>query len=81
MLAKTGCTENEMSGTAGICAGVKLFIGSKVQCMFCFEIFTPEGRGEEVGGNANFKTKHTEEPLTQEITSPLLLLEQVQLLY
>ena len=28
-------------------AGVELFIGSKVQCMLCFEICTPEGRGEK----------------------------------
>ena len=38
--------------------------------MFYLEICTPEGRwaeGEEKGGSANFKAKHTE-PLTQEIT-------------
>ena len=35
--------------------------------VICFEICTPEGRGGEKGGIANFKTKHTE-PLTQEIT-------------
>ena len=29
-------------------------------CLFCFEIFTPEVGGGEKGGNANFKTKHTE---------------------
>ena len=53
-------------------AGVKLFIGSgsKVQGLFYFEICTTEGRGGEKGGDANFKTKHTE-PLTQEITLPL----------
>ena len=33
-------------------------------------ICTPERRGGEKGGNANFETKHTE-ILTQEITSPL----------
>ena len=50
--------------------GVKLFLGSKVLCMFCFEICTPEGRGGEKGGSTNFKTKHTE-PFTQEIPSAL----------
>ena len=38
--------------------GVKLFIGSKDQCIFSFEIGTPEGRGREMGGNSNFKTKY-----------------------
>ena len=42
---------------------VELFIGSKVLFQFCFEIFTPEGRGGGKGGSANFKTKRTE-PLT-----------------
>ena len=46
--------------------GVKLLIGTKVLCMICFEICTLEGGGIEKGGNANFKTNHTE-PLTQEI--------------
>ena len=46
--------------------GVELIIGSKVLCMLCFEICTPEGRGGEKGGSVNFKAKHTE-PLTQEI--------------
>ena len=41
-----------------------------VQCMFCFETCSPEGRGGGKGGNANFKTKHTD-PLTSEIISPL----------
>ena len=50
--------------------GVKFFIGSKVQCMFCFEICTPEDRGGEKRGSANFKTRHTE-PLRQEIPSAL----------
>ena len=36
--------------------------------MFCFEICTPEG---SKGGNANFKTRHTES-LTQEIHWDLL---------
>ena len=31
----------------------------KVMCLFCFEIFTPEGRAGVKGGSANFKTKHT----------------------
>ena len=33
---------------------VKLFIGSKVLCVFCFGFCTPEGRGGEKGGSANF---------------------------
>ena len=37
----------------------QVIIGPKVLCMFLFEICTPEGRGGEKGGNANFKTKHT----------------------
>ena len=51
-------------------SGVEIFIGSKIQCMFWFYICNAEGIGGVKGGNANFKTKHTE-PLTQEITSPL----------
>ena len=50
---------------------VELFIGSKVPCVLYFEICTPEERGGEKGGSANFKTKHTE-PLTQEIPCALL---------
>ena len=50
--------------------GVKLFLRSKVQCLFCFEICTAKGRGGVKGGSANFKTKHTE-PLTQEIPCAL----------
>ena len=46
--------------------GVKLFIGSKVLYVFCSEICTPQERGGEKGGSANFKTNHTE-PLTQVI--------------
>ena len=53
--------------------GVKLFIGSKDQCMFCFEICTPEGRGGEKGGRANFKIKQYTDPLTQEIPSALYI--------
>ena len=53
------------------CTGGKLFIGSKVPCMFCLDIYTPEGRGENTEGN--FKKKHTES-LTQEITWPLHVL-------
>ena len=37
--------------------GVMVFIGSKVQCLFCFETSTKEGRGEEMGGSGNFKNK------------------------
>ena len=32
------------------CTGMELILGSKVQCVFCFEISTPEGRGGEKGG-------------------------------
>ena len=38
-------------------------LGSKVQCLLCFEICTTEGRGGEKGGSANFEIEHTE-PLT-----------------
>ena len=48
--------------------------------MFCFEICTPEGRGGERGGNANFKSKHTE-PLVQEIPSALYSSFGVRVLY
>ena len=51
---------------------VELLIGSK--CMFCLGICTPEGRGVEKGGSANFKIQHTE-PLTQEINLPLYKLQ------
>ena len=51
---------------------MKLLIGSKVPCLFCFEIGTSEGKGGEKEGNPNFKTKHTE-PLTQEIFSALFI--------
>ena len=47
--------------------GVNLILGSKVQCLFCFET---EGRGVGKGGSANSRTKHTE-PLTQGLISPL----------
>ena len=30
--------------------GVKLFVGSKVPCMFCFEICIAEGEGEKREG-------------------------------
>ena len=43
---------------------------SKVQCLFWSDNCTPEGRGGEKGGSANFQTKHTE-PLTPEIPSAL----------
>ena len=39
---------------------------------FCYEVFTPEGRGGEKGGSANFKTKHTE-PLTQKYLDPCIV--------
>ena len=41
----------------GINTGVELFIGSKVQSLFCYETSTSEGRGGEVGGSANFRNK------------------------
>ena len=40
--------------------GVEVFMMSKVLCLICFEIYTPEGKGGENGGSANLKTKHTE---------------------
>ena len=49
------------------CTGIKLFIVSKIPCLFCFEICIPEGRGSEKGGNANVKTRH----FPREITSLL----------
>ena len=42
---------------------------SKVQCLFCYENCTTEGRGVEKGGSANLKRKHTE-PLAEEIPNP-----------
>ena len=49
---------------------VEVFIQSKVQCVYCFENCSTEGRGGEKGGSANSKTKHIE-PLTSELISPL----------
>ena len=46
---------------------------SKVQCVLRFEICTKEGRGEEKGGSAIFKTNHPE-PLTSEIIPPQYVL-------
>ena len=37
--------------------GMEFFLGSKVQCLFCFETSTTEGRGEEMGGSGNFSNK------------------------
>ena len=53
-----------------ICTGMNTILGSKVQCLCCFETSTAEGRGGEMGGSANSKTKNTE-PLTQGLCSPL----------
>ena len=63
--ATAACSEAGESYT-----GVKFFVGPKVQCVFCFEICTPDAREGEKGGSANFKTMSTE-PLTQEIPRPL----------
>ena len=43
---------------------------SKVQCLFCFENCTPEGRGGGKGGSANFKTRQTE-PFILEYPAPV----------
>ena len=48
--------------------GVKLFMMSKVQRVFCFENCTTQWRGEEKGGSENFETNHPE-PLTSQIIS------------
>ena len=39
-----------------ITQGMEFFIGSEVQYVLCFEICTPEGKGGEKAGSANFKT-------------------------
>ena len=51
--AAVSSIENEALET-----GVKLFMGSKVQGMFSFELCTLEGREGENGVNSNFKTSH-----------------------
>ena len=43
---------------------------SKVQCLFCSEKSTTEGRGGEKEGSANFQKESTE-PLTSSFTGPL----------
>ena len=53
---RRGCN---VAGPGKCSTGVELILGSKVQCLFCFEICTTEGREGEKGGSANFKTKHT----------------------
>ena len=40
---------SERGEKRNVSTGVKLFIGSKVQCMLCFEICSPEGRDGEKG--------------------------------
>ena len=55
---KLGDKSRKMRG-AHVSTGMELFIGSKVQCVSCFEICAPEGRRGEKGGSGNFKTKHT----------------------
>ena len=54
----------DRSNLEGICmlviiysAVVEVIIGSKVQCLFCSETSTTEGRGEEMGGDGNIKKK------------------------
>ena len=37
--------------------GVEVFIGSKVQCLFCFKASTTEGRGGEMRKSAKFQMK------------------------
>ena len=48
--------------------GVLVVMRSKVLCLFCFEIYTLDGRGGEKGQSANFKKKQTA-PLNQEVRS------------
>ena len=48
-------TSSNCSGHPFINTGVNLILGSKVQCLFCFETSTTEGREGEEGGSANFK--------------------------
>ena len=55
--------------------GVEVFLGSSVQCPFCFKTCTTEGRGGEKGGSPNFKTRRTEH-LTHEIPRALYLREE-----
>ena len=40
---------------SGRYTGVDVFIGSKVQCLSCFETWTTEGRGAENEGSAILK--------------------------
>ena len=35
---------------------MNIILGSKVECLFCFETWTTEGRGGEKGGSANLRT-------------------------
>ena len=59
-------------GPVRLNTGVSKILGSKVQCLFCFETSTTEGRGGEKGGSANSINKHTE-PLTQGFCSSLYI--------
>ena len=52
--------------------GVNPWVKGSVQSLLCFEFCTPEGRGGEKGGSSNFKTKHTEPLMTQEICNKSL---------
>ena len=49
-----------VNSLSNISTGIRLFLMSKVQCMSWFEICISEGKGGEKGGNANFKSEHTE---------------------
>ena len=57
---------------------VKLFIGSKVLCVFCFEICTPQGRGEKREGkqivqNKAHRTKNPRNTLSSVLYSEYVL--------
>ena len=55
-LLESGIYDGECRAAGIVEYRVKLIIGSNVRCLFCFAICTPEQRGGEKGGNANFET-------------------------